>query len=140
MKIKSKINVVTNSSSEVFLFKSTLTKNKILSDLHDLTKDCIGCSGMGGIIEIKTSKDIKWIPENSFSLEVDYGYNLEEIKKYISSIGYIHSENQETIRKNYFEKEIEKLFYKIEEAKSMEEVNNYFLKIEELEVEQNNED
>lgn len=133
MKIKSIINVITNSSSEVFIFKSNLKKNKILSDLHELTKECVGCSGMGGILEIKTSKEIEWIPEDSFRLEVDYGYDLEKIKKYISSIGYIHSESQETIRKNYFEKEIEKFFYKIEEAKSMEEVNNYFLRIEELE-------
>lgn len=139
MKIKSIINVITNSSSEVFIFKSNLKKNKILSDLHELTKDCIGCSEMRGILEIKTSNEIDWIPKDSFRLEVDYGYDLEKIKKYISSIGYIYGENQDTIRRKYFNEEIEKLLYKIEKAKSIEEVNKFYQKAEELIKERDNE-
>ena len=134
MKIKSIINVITNSSSEVFIFKSNLKKNKILSDLHELTKDCIGCSGMGGILEFK--KPV-WLPDDYLALEIDYGYDLEKIKKYISSIGYLSNEN---FRDKFYNEKIEKLWSEMRNTNSEKEVIKLFDKIENLIKERDNED
>jgi hypothetical protein len=133
VKIKSKINVITNSSSEVFIFKSNLKKNKILSDLHELTKDCVGCSEMGGILEFK--KPV-WLPDDYLSIEIDHGYDLEKIKKYISSIGCLSSEN---FRDKFYSKKIKKLWSEIGNANSEKEVIKLFDKIENLLKERDNE-
>ena len=137
MKIKSKIDVITNSSSEVFIFKSNLKKNKIIADLHELTKHTVNYSGMGGILEFK---DPVWLPQDSLMLEIDQGYNLEEIKKYISSIGVIECKNPEELINEFYNKKIEKLYSKISRCKSNKDMIKLFEQIENLTEERDNED
>ena len=56
MKIKSITDVVTNSSSEVYVIKTGMTEKEFRKILLEITKDCIGCSGMGGIMDIHKSE------------------------------------------------------------------------------------
>lgn len=53
MKVKSKIDVITNSSSEVYLIRYPDKPEKLKEKLVDKRKSMdLWCSGMGGIIEV----------------------------------------------------------------------------------------
>lgn len=56
MKIKSITNIVTNSSNEVYVIKTGMTKKELKKILLEITKDCIGCSRIGGIMDIHTNQ------------------------------------------------------------------------------------
>lgn len=94
MKIKCITDTITNSSSEIFVIKTGMTKKEFRKILLEVTKDCIGCSGEGGVMNIHTNQspeedglDWEWLPEDCLGLHIDYGYDLRKIKEHLESIG-----------------------------------------------------
>lgn len=133
MRIKSIIDVITNSSSEVFVVIKTGMKEKELRKiLLDITKDHIGCSGMGGIIDIHTNQsqeenglDWEWLPEDSFGLYIDYEYDLKEIRKYLESLGCEYLV-PETLRKIYYTTKANEVMKKLEASISQAEITRLY--------------
>ena len=132
MKIKSITDVVTNSSSEVFVIKTGMTKKELQKILLEITKDCIGCSGMGGIMDIHTNQspeedglDWEWLPEDCLGLHIDYGYDLKKIRKYLESLGceYLDSE---TLRENYYNTKANEVMRKLEASTSQVEITKLY--------------
>ena len=58
-KIKNIIDVITNSSNEVFIYKSTEDPEKVLKDLKDILGSHHDCSGMGGVLEVVSSPNLE---------------------------------------------------------------------------------
>lgn len=94
MKIKCITDTITNSSSEIFVIKTDITEQKLRKILLEITKDCIGCSGEGGVMNIHTNQSLEedglnweWLQKGCFGLHIDYGYDLEKIKEHLESIG-----------------------------------------------------
>lgn len=132
MKIKSIIDVITNSSSEVFVIKTGMTEKELRKILLEITKDHIGCSGMGGIIDIHTNQspeenglDWEWLPEDSFGLHIDYGYDLKEIRKHLESLGCEYLV-PETLRKNYYTTKASEVMRKLEASTSQAEITRLY--------------
>lgn len=132
MKIKSIINVVTNSSSEVYVIKTGMTEKELRKILLEITKDCIGCSGMGGIMNIYTNqspeedgRDWEWLPENCLGLHIDYGYDLKKIKEYLESLGCEYL-IPETLRENYYTTKASEVMKKLEASTSQAEITRLY--------------
>ena len=132
MKIKSITDVVTNSSSEVYVIKTGMTEKEFRKILLEITKDCIGCSGMGGIIDIHTNQsqeenglDWEWLPGDSFGLHIDYEYDLKEIRKYLESLGCEYLV-PETLRENYYTTKANEVMRKLEASTSQAEITRLY--------------
>ena len=77
MKVKSITDVITNSSSEVFMIKSEGRSDKeILKILNSIKDD--GCSGMGGYMEILNDRNM---PDGIVLIDIDW--SKEEVIKHI---------------------------------------------------------
>ena len=132
MKIKSITDVVTNSSSEVYVIKTGMTEKEFRKILLEITKDCIGCSGMGGIMDIHTNQspeenglDWEWLPEDCLGLHIDYGYDLKKIKEHLESLGCEYLV-PETLRKNYYTTKASEVMRKLEAVTSQAEITRLY--------------
>ena len=132
MKIKSITDVVTNSSSEVYVIKTGMTEKEFRKILLEITKDCIGCSGMGGIMDIHTNQspekdglDWEWLPENCLGLHIDYGYDLKKIKEHLESLGCEYLV-PETLRDNYYTTKANEVMKKLEASTSQAEITRLY--------------
>jgi hypothetical protein len=91
-RIKNITDVITNSSNEVFIFKSTANPEEVLKDLKDILGPHHDCSGMGGVLEVVSSPNLEGFsykdayegfPEGYLLTNIDYGY-IEDLKPYLS--------------------------------------------------------
>ena len=83
VKIKSKTDVITNSSSEVFVIKTNETAKELFDRLYSLLTENDISSGDGGVLNINTKDDfygndfpysMKNIPKGYARIRVDEGY------------------------------------------------------------------
>jgi len=97
MRIRSINDVITNSSDETFVIKTTKSPGKILGELekeldrHDGLRNSY--SGMGGILETASREshenfehsedlfDLVWLPDDHVIVTIDYGWG--ELIKYL---------------------------------------------------------
>ena len=128
MKIKCITDTITNSSSEVFVIKTEMTEQKLRKILLEITKDCIRCSGEGGVRNIYTNQSLEedglnweWLREDCFGLHIDYGYDLRKIKEHLESIGCEFLDPEELKREYY--KEITR---KLEASTSQAEITRLY--------------
>ena len=134
MKIRSITDVVTNSSSssEVYVIKTGMTEKELRKILLEITKDCIGCSGMGGIIDIHTNQspeedglDWEWLPEDCLGLHIDYGYDLKKIKEHLESLG-CECLVPGTRRENYYTTKANEVLRELEASTSQAEITRLY--------------
>ena len=132
MKIKSITDVVTNSSSEVYVIKTGMTEKEFRKILLEITKDCIGCSGMGGIMDIHTNQspeedglDWEWLPEDCLGLHIDYGYDLKKIKEHLESLGCEYLV-PETLRENCYSTKANEVMRILEASTSQAEITRLY--------------
>ncbi len=88
MKLRTINDVITNSSNEVFIYRSDANPKKVLQELKKILGPNHGCSGMGGVLEVASTPDIRekfdyresylGLPAGYLLVNVDYGY-LEDL-------------------------------------------------------------
>jgi len=88
MKLRNINDVITNSSNEVFIYRSDANPKKVLQELKKILGPNHGCSGMGGVLEVASTPDIReefdyresylGLPAGYLLVNVDYGY-LEDL-------------------------------------------------------------
>ena len=88
MKLRTINDVITNSSNEVFIYRSDANPKKVLQELKKILGPNHGCSGMGGVLEVASTPDIKeefdyresylGLPAGYLLVNIDYGY-LEDL-------------------------------------------------------------
>lgn len=132
MKIKCITDTITNSSSEIFVIKTEITEQKLRKILLEITKDCISCSGEGGVMSIHTNQsleedglDWEWLPEDCLGLHIDYGYDLKKIKEHLESLGCKYLV-PETLRENYYTTKANEVMRKLEASTSQAEITRLY--------------
>ena len=93
MKIKSRIDVITNSSNEVFIYKSNKDPKVILKEIKKILGPNPQCSGMGGVLEVARGGELEdfdyketyeGIPKDYILINMDYGFiHTDGIKEYL---------------------------------------------------------
>lgn len=149
MKIKSIIDIITNSSSECFLIKTEKSRKEVLKELKD--KKGSGenyCFGMGGILEVfdknTETEDFEWftdcceeeikhipfefLPEDYLAIHIDEEYEdlINFIKTEYEFVEDIFDDNSPVFNKifeTYYKKEEEKILKQMGEADSREIAN-----------------
>ena len=105
MKLRTINDVITNSSNEVFIYRSDANPKKVLQELKKILGPNHGCSGMGGVLEVASTPDIKedfdyresylGLPAGYLLVNIDYGY-LSDLKDWLSeNLGEPISEEEE---------------------------------------------
>lgn len=144
MKIKSILDVITNSSSECYLVKTSIPKSEWLRELGIVKTADPYCSGMGGVLEIfdnKTEGDsydwedrndevcipFRHLPDDYLVLHVDHGYSncIDFILGHPDFVESIWSENAQVdkqFRLEYWKKQAEKIDKAMSEVKSDKEL------------------
>ena len=109
-----------------------MTEKELWKILLKITKDCIGCSGMGGIMDIHTNQspeedglDWEWLPEDCLGLHIDYGYDLKKIKEHLESLGCEYLV-PETLRENYYTTKANEVMKKLEASTSQAEITRLY--------------
>ena len=92
MKIRSINDVITNSSDEVFVFKSTLDPTRVKKELLRALGPDHDHSGMGGILEVTSTPEMaeefsyrgafKGLPSGYLLVTLDYGF-IEDLKPWV---------------------------------------------------------
>lgn len=124
MKIKSITDVISNSSDEVYVYKSDADPKKVLQDLRKILGPDHATSGMGGILEVVSDVNdftyrvdaFEKFPKGYLFMDIDHGY-YKDLKPYLD----------EHFGKELSEKEIEKLclpYYEEQYKKALEKVEN----------------
>ena len=112
MKIKSIVNVISNSSDEVYVFKSNANPKKVLRDLRAILGSDHATSGMGGILEVVSDINdftypidaFRKFPKGYLFMDIDHGYD-EDLRPYlIEHFGNPLSEINELCLPYYLEK------------------------------------
>ena len=137
MKIRTISDVITNSSNEVFIYRSDADPKEVLGKLKEILGPDHVCSGMGGVLEVATTPDIKeefsyresylGLPAGYLLINIDYGY-----------LSDLHDWLQENLGEPISEEEKKKLFLPmvikenselLEQLKTITEVTNETLKV-----------
>lgn len=122
MKIKSITDVISNSSDEVYIYKSNANPKKVLHDLRKILGPDHATSGMGGILEVVSDiNDFTYpieayvgFPKGYLFMDIDHGY-YKDLKPYLD----------EHFGKELSEEEIDKLclpYYQKQYKESLEKV------------------
>jgi hypothetical protein len=98
MKIRSINDIITNSSDETFVIKTSKSPKEILQELETELDRHPGLrrsySGMGGILQAASREDfgnleyldsydyLVWLPDNHVIVVIDYGW-IEQLVKYL---------------------------------------------------------
>lgn len=92
MKLRNINDVITNSSNEVFIYRSDANPKKVLRELKKILGPNHGYSGMGGVLEVASTPDIKeefdyresylGLPAGYLLVNIDYGY-LEDLRGWL---------------------------------------------------------
>lgn len=92
MKLRNINDVITNSSNEVFMYRSDADPVKVLRELKKILGPNHDCSGMGGVLEVAATPDLKeefdyresylGLPKGYLLVNVDYGY-IEDLRNWL---------------------------------------------------------
>jgi hypothetical protein len=94
MKLRNINDVITNSSNEVFVYRSDADPAKVLGELKKILGPNHSYSGMGGVLEVAATPDIQeefdyresylGLPKGYLLVNIDYGY-LEDLREWLSN-------------------------------------------------------
>lgn len=154
MKIKSILDVITNSSSECYLVKTNIPKSEWLRELGIVKTADLYCSGMGGVLEIfdnKTEGDsLDWedgnneicipfrhLPDDYLVIHVDNGYSncrdfITGHPDYVESIWGENAQVDKSFRLEYWKKKEEEINKAMSEVKSDDELQKLWDEYEEI--------
>jgi hypothetical protein len=137
MNIRNISDVITNSSNEVFCYRSDANPEEILKELKKILGPNHDCSGMGGVLEVASTPDIKeefdyresylGLPGGYILVNIDYGYLSDLLSWLQSNLGDPISE--EEIHKLMLPSMIEKNSKLLEQLKTIVEATDDTVKI-----------
>lgn len=123
MKIKSITDVISNSSDEVYIYKSNANPKKVLQDLRKILGPDHATSGMGGILEVVSDvNDFTYpieaymgFPKGYLFMDIDHGY-YKDLKPYLDKhFGKELSEKEiDKLCLPYYQKQYEEALQKVE--------------------------
>ena len=130
MKLRNINDVITNSSNEVFIYRSDANPEKVLKNLKKILGPNHDCSGMGGVLEVASTPDIKeefnyrksylGLPEGYLLVNVDYGY-IDDLREWLQeNLGEPLSDDEE--KKLFLPGAIKKNSELLEQLKAVTEV------------------
>ena len=136
MKLRTINDVITNSSNEVFIYRSDANPKKVLQELKKILGPNHGCSGMGGVLEVASTPDIReefdyresylGLPAGYLLVNIDYGY-LEDLREWLQeNLGEPISQEEE--KKLFLPGVIKKNSELLEQLKAITEVTNESMK------------
>ena len=137
MKIRTISDVITNSSNEVFIYRSDADPKEVLEKLKEILGPDHGCSGMGGVLEVAATPDIKeefsyresylGLPGGYLLVNIDYGY-LEDLREWLQeNLGEPISVEEK--KKLFLPMAIKENSELLEQLKSITEVTNETIKV-----------
>jgi hypothetical protein len=136
MKLRTINDVITNSSNEVFIYRSDANPKKVLQELKKILGPNHGCSGMGGILEVASTPDIReefdyresylGLPAGYLLVNIDYGY-LEDLRGWLQeNLGEPISDEEE--KKLFLPSVTKKNKELLEQLKAITEVTDESMK------------